>query len=306
MTIYIIRRIFIFIPVLLCIILLTFLLVHNAPGSPFVSEKNLSPETLIALNKEYGLDKPLHIQIGMYIKNLLHGYLGRSVHFSDMTVNEIIFQALPVSLRLGSFALVIAILFGIPFGVISAYKRNTFTDYSVMSVALIGISLPSFVLASFLILIFSFTFRIFPAVGWQGPEYMVLPAITLSAPYIAYISRITRTSLIEALSQDYITAARAKGVSEASLLFTHALKNGLVPVISFLGPASAGILTGSVVVEKIFAIPGLGINFVHSALHRDYFLAVGCALIYGIILMCFNLVSDILYSVVDPRIRYEK
>lgn len=303
---FLFRRILLFIPVLFFIIFFTFLLVINAPGSPFASEKNISPETLSALNKEYGLDQPFHKQLVLYFSNLSHGYLGRSVHYNDRTVNEIIAQALPVSLRLGFFSLTLALLFGIPLGSYSAYRRNTFADVSTMTFAMIGISLPSFVLASFLILIFSFYIPLFPAVGWSGPEYMILPALTLSAPYIAYISRITRASMIEALSQDYVTAARAKGVSESSIVFTHALKNGFIPIISFLGPASAGILTGSVVVEKIFAIPGLGVNFVHSALHRDYFLAIGCALVYGILLLFFNLISDLLYGLFDPRIRHEK
>jgi len=303
---YIFRRILIFIPVLLCIILLTFILVHNAPGSPFAAEKHISDETLAALQKQYGLDQPLYKQMLLYLKNVAHGNLGLSMNYTDRSVNEIIFQALPVSMRLGTFALVLAVFFGILFGVLSAYKRNTFLDHAAMGMAMIGISIPSFVLASFMILIFSFYIKLFPAVGWAGPKYMVLPALTLAAPYVAYISRITRASLIEVLSQDYITAARAKGVAERPLVFTHALKNGLIPVISFLGPAAAYVLTGSVVVEKIFAIPGLGVNFVHSALHRDYFLAVGCALVYGVILMFFNLLSDVLYGIVDPRIRYEK
>jgi oligopeptide transport system permease protein len=303
---YILRRILIFVPVLLCIILLTFVLVHNAPGSPFAAEKHISAETLAALEKQYGLDLPLYKQILLYLKNVAHGNLGLSMNYNDRTVNEIIFQALPVSMRLGAFALALAILFGVLSGVLSAYKRNTAVDHATMGVAMIGISVPPFVLASFMILVFSFYIRLFPAVGWVGPRSMILPALTLAAPYVAYISRITRASLIEVLSQDYITAARAKGVAERPLVFTHALKNGLIPVISFLGPAAAYVLTGSVVVEKIFAIPGLGVNFVHSALHRDYFLAVGCALVYGVVLMCFNLLSDVLYGLVDPRIRYEK
>jgi len=304
MTSYILRRLLVLIPVLLFIVLATFVLVHYAPGSPFSAEKKISAETLAALNKEYGLDKPLYRQIGLYFKNLAHGYLGRSMNYQDRTVNEIIGQSLPVSARLGAFALVVALLVGVPLGALSAYKRNTTLDYVSMGAAMIGISMPSFVIASFLILVLSFYLHLLPAVGFSGPSYLVLPAITLSAPYIAYLSRITRGSLIEVLSQEYITTARAKGVGERRVLFIHALKNGLIPVISFLGPASAGILTGSVVVEKIFAIPGLGVNFVHSALHRDYFLAVGCALTYGAILVMCNLVSDVLYGIVDPRISY--
>ncbi|MBL8027623.1 MAG: ABC transporter permease [Fibrobacteres bacterium] len=302
---FIIRRLMLALPVLLLVVLLTFLLVHSAPGSPFASEKNLSPETLAALQAEYGLDKPLPTQLYMYVNNLAHGYLGRSIHFSDWSVNEIIANALPVSMRLGAFALLFAILAGVPLGAVAALRRNTLIDHSAMAVAVAGISIPSFVIASLLILLFSFTLKWLPSAGWGNIENMILPALTLSAPFIAYISRITRGTLIEVLSEDYIRTARAKGVSEKSVLFHHALRNGLTPLISFLGPASAGILTGSVVVEKVFAVPGLGIHFVHSALHRDYFLAVGCALIYGFILLMFNLLSDILYVIADPRISHD-
>lgn len=302
---FLIRRLALSIPVLMLVVLLTFILVHNAPGSPFASEKNISPETLVALQAEYGLDKPLPTQLFMYFRNLAHGYLGRSIHFSDWSVNEIIANALPVSMRLGAFALLIALLVGIPLGALAAIRRNTIVDNSAMAVAVAGISIPSFVIASLLILLFSFKLKWFPSAGWGNIENIVLPAITLSAPFIAYLSRITRGTLIEVLSEDYIRTARAKGVSEQSVLFHHALRNGLTPLISFLGPASAGILTGSVVVEKIFAIPGLGIHFVNSALHRDYFLAVGCALVYGTILLLFNLLSDVLYGIADPRITHD-
>ena len=306
MTSYIIRRLLLFIPVLLCVVLLTFFLVHAAPGSPFAAEKHITDETLQALKHEYGLDQSLPRQLLLYMRNLGHGYLGRSIHYTDRTVNEIIGQALPVSARLGGLALVIALFVGVPVGVLSAYRRNTLFDYAAMSGAMIGISLPSFVLASLLILVFCFYLPILPAVGWGSPRTLILPSLTLSAPYIAYIARITRGSLLEVLKQEYIVTARAKGVPPRDLLFGHALKNGLLPLISFLGPAAAGVLTGSVVVEKVFAIPGLGVNFVHSALHRDYFLAMGCALVYGLLLMGMNLLSDVLYGVADPRISYER
>lgn len=301
---YIVKRLLLFVPVLLCVAVLTFLLVHAAPGSPFAAEKRISREALQALQHEYGLDQSMPEQLRLYLKNLAHGYLGRSIHYTDRTVNEIIGQALPVSVRLGSLALLIAVLAGIPLGVVSAYRRNTLLDYAAMTGAMVGISLPSFVLASVLILIFCFYLPLFPAVGWGGTRTLVLPALTLAAPYVAYIARITRGSMLEVLKQEYIVTARAKGVTPRDLLFGHALKNGFIPVISFLGPAAAGVLTGSVVVEKIFAIPGLGVNFVHSALHRDYFLAMGCALVYGALLMGMNLLSDVLYGVVDPRISH--
>ncbi|MFH0920794.1 MAG: ABC transporter permease [Fibrobacterota bacterium] len=306
MTSYIVKRLLLFVPVLLCVAVLTFLLVHAAPGSPFASEKRLTGETLQALEREYGLDRPVTTQLALYLRNLAHGYLGRSIHYTDRTVNEIIGQALPVSARLGGLALIIALFVGVPVGVVSAYRRNTAFDYLAMAGAMIGISLPSFVLASVLILLFCFYLPLLPAVGWGSPRTLVLPALTLSAPYIAYIARLTRGSMLEVLKQEYIVTARAKGVPPRDLLFVHAFKNGLLPLISFLGPAAAGVLTGSVVVEKIFAIPGLGVNFVHSALHRDYFLAMGCALVYGLLLMAMNLLSDVLYGVADPRISYER
>lgn len=304
MIAFIVRRLLLFVPVVVGIVFFTFLLVKMAPGSPFSSEKKLSSETLAALNKEYGLDQPFTRQVGLYFRNLARGYLGRSMNFTDRTVNEIIFDALPVSARLGLFSLTVALLVGVPLGAFAAWRRNGWADNLSMVLALIGISLPSFVLASFLVLVFSFWLGWLPAVGFSTPKDLLLPAATLAAPYIAYLSRITRGSLIEVLSQDFIIAARAKGVRGSSILLIHGLKNGIIPVISFLGPASAGILTGSVVVERIFAIPGLGTHFVHSALHRDYFLAVGCALTYGVVLIVCNLVSDLLYAVADPRIAY--
>lgn len=304
MAAYFVRRVLFFIPVLLCVAVFSFLLVHYAPGSPFSSEKNISAETLAALKAEYGLDRPVPVQILMYLRNLSRGYLGRSLYYRERTVNEIIGTALPVSVRLGLFSLLLAVLIGVPAGILSAHRKNTLFDYASMSAAMIGISVPSFVLAALLILVFSFYLNLLPAVGFMGPKYMVLPALTLSAPYIAYLSRITRASMLEVLGQEYIVTARAKGLPVSRTLFVHALKNGLIPVISFLGPASAGILTGSIVVEKIFAVPGLGINFIHGALHRDYFLAMGCALTYGALLVSFNLVSDLLYAVVDPRVSY--
>ncbi len=298
---FIIRRILISIPVLLIILILTFVLVKAAPGSPFAQDKSLSNETLIALNEEYGLDKPTYLQIIAYLSNVSKGYLGRSMHYSDWTVNEIIIGALPVSAKLGILSIAVALLIGVQIGAFAAIRRNTYVDHFSMAIAIFGISVPSFVLASLLVLVFSFYLKLFPSAGWGTLDALVLPVITLSAPFIAYISRITRASLIGVLSEDYVRTARAKGVGELRVLFVHALRNGLTPLISFLGPASAGILTGSVVVEKVYAIPGLGIHFVHSALHRDYFLAVGCALTYGLILLLCNMVSDILYVVTDPR-----
>lgn len=303
---YLIRRIILFVPVLAAMAIISFLLVRSAPGSPFTTEKGIPESTLKQLEKEYGLDKPLPVQLGMYLKNLSRGFLGRSTKYKDRTVNEIIAQALPVSLKLGTLALILALLLGIPLGLFSAYKQNGLVDYMAMGTAMMGISIPSFVLASLLVLVFSFMFPILPAAGWFGIKHLILPAFTLAVPFVAYISRILRSSIIDVLKQDYIKTARAKGVSEISILFKHALQNGILPVISFLGPAAAGILTGSVVVEKIFAIPGMGTNFIHSALHRDHFLAVGLALVYGALLLLFNLTSDVLYGVVDPRIKYDE
>lgn len=302
---YIIKRILLFIPVFAGMAILSFILVRSAPGSPFSSEKNISDAAMRSLNKEYGFDRPMYVQLGMYFENLSKGYLGKSLYYKNITVNQIIAQSLPTSARLGILAVTISLIIGIPLGIISAFYKNSTMDYLSMLIAVIGISIPPFVTASVLVLIFGFYFKILPAVGWFGPKYMILPAITLAAPYIAYVSRLMRTSMIDTLDQDYMKTAVSKGMPDYRLIFIHALKNSIIPVISFIGPASAGILTGSIVVEKIFAIPGMGINFIHSALHRDYFLAIGCALVYGILLMIFNLVSDILYTFFDPRISYE-
>ncbi|MFH1760742.1 MAG: ABC transporter permease [bacterium] len=306
MTVFIIKRIFMFIPVLFLMAVGSFIIIHYAPGSPFSQDKLINKETLNRLNAEYGLDKPLHTQILKYLGNLAQGNLGYSTKYRNTTVNEIIAQSLPVSASLGLFALALTLLLGTIFGIIAAAKKNSTADHITMFVAMVGISAPNFVIASILLIVFSFLLKWVPAAGWGQYKHVILPGITLAAPYIAYVSRLMRASMLEVMHQDYITTARAKGLSEFRTVTHHAFKNALTPVISFLAPAASFILTGSIVVEKIFCVPGIGTHFVHSALHRDHFVAVGCALLIGLILLTLNLVADILYAVVNPRVRYDK
>ncbi|MEW6040933.1 MAG: ABC transporter permease, partial [Elusimicrobiota bacterium] len=244
-----------FIPVLLLMAVFSFVLIHYSPGSPFSQDKLISAETLEKLKVEYGFEKPLYIQLLKYLGNLCRGYLGRSTKYMNLTVNEIIRQSFPVSAVLGIFALWLAVIFGVFFGVIAALKKNSAADHLTMFFSIIGISIPNFVIASLLLIIFSFMLKLVPVAGWGELKNIILPGITLALPYIAYISRIMRASMLEVLTQDYIRTARAKGVGTFKILFEHALKNGVTPVISFLAPAASFILTGSVVVEKIFAIP---------------------------------------------------
>jgi oligopeptide transport system permease protein len=283
----------------------SFILIHYAPGSPFSQDKLIHKETLDRLNAAYGFDKPLPVQLIKYLGNLSRGHLGYSTKYRNMTVNEIIAQSFAVSASLGLFALALTIGLGTLFGVLAAVKRNRLSDHGLMFMAMIGISAPNFVIASLLLIVFSFMFKLVPVAGWGELKHVLLPGITLAAPYIAYVSRIMRASMLEELGRDYIRTAHAKGLGRYRTVFSHAFQNAVTPVISFLAPAASFILTGSIVVEKIFSIPGIGTHFVHSALHRDHFVAVGCALLIGFVLLTLNLVADILYAVVDPRVSYD-
>jgi oligopeptide transport system permease protein len=233
--------------------------------------------------------------------------LGPSFHYLDWTVNDLIMQGAPVSFTLGGLALIVALLIGVPIGAWAALRQNRAADYSVMSLAMVGISVPNFVMAPLLILLFAITLGWLPAGGWAfSPSRMVLPVITLALPMIAYVARITRGSMIEVLRSSFIRTARAKGMPEKTILFRHALKPALLPVISYLGPSAAAILTGSVVVERIFTIPGIGSYFVQGALNRDYTLVMGVVILYGVLIILFNFLVDLIYAWLDPRIRYEE
>ena len=280
----------------------TFFLMRAVPGGPFDSERALEPEIEMNMKRRYNLDKPLPDQYLRELGNYLQGDLGFSYKINDYTINEIIAQGLPISVTLGLLALTLATTLGLAAGITSAVFRGTWTDSLVMLVATIGIALPNFVIAGICIIIFVFELSWFPAAGWGSFQQLVLPAFCLGAPYAAYVSRISRTSMLDVLSQDHIRTARAKGVGPLRVILVHGLRGALLPVVSFLGPAIAGILTGSLVVEQVFAIPGLGSHFVHAALQRDYTLAMGLVMLYTVLLYSLNWIVDLSYAVLDPRV----
>lgn len=306
---FIIRRLISLIPTLFLIITFSFFIMKVAPGGPFSAERNPPPEVLANINKVYHLDEPLPKQYVRYLGNMLRGDLGPSFRYKDYTVNDLIGNTMPNSLILGITALCSALVFGLLVGLVSAVKRNSIADYASMSIAVIGISVPLFVVGPLLMLLFAVKLKWLPTSGWitgrQGLKTLIMPALALSLPYFAYIARLSRASVLEVLRSDYIRTAYAKGLSYPVVLFKHALKGAMLPVISYLGPAFAGIITGSVVIEKIFLVPGLGTFFVQSALNRDYTLIMGTVVMYSIILILMNFVVDILYAVIDPRISYK-
>ena len=302
---YSLKRLASAVPTLLLLITAAFFLIRIAPGGPFDSEKALPAEIQANLEAKYQLDDPLVIQYFRYLGDILLLDFGPSFHYRDWTVNELIAQGAPVSFTLGAIALVLAVLFGTSIGVWAAMKQNTAADYLTMSVAMVGISVPNFVMAPLLVLAFAIGLGWLPAGGWDGSlSRMVLPSIALALPMVAYIARITRGSMIEVLHSDFIRTARAKGLPEGEVLIRHALKPALLPVISYLGPAAAAILTGSVVIERIFTIPGIGSHFVQGALNRDYTLVMGTVIVYAGLVLTFNFLVDLGYSRLDPRIRH--
>ncbi len=288
---------------LFVIVTLAFFLIRIPRGSPFRYEKDVSSIVRQNIIKKYGLDKPLYIQYLIYLKTVLKGDFGYSTAYSNITVNEIIAKSLPVSMTVGLAALLFALAAGLATALISTGFRSSLIDNLAMTVSMIGITLPSFVIGTLLLLFFSFYLRLLPVAGWGGWQQLILPAVTLGLAPAAYIARISRTSLMELRSKDFVRTARAKGLSEKRVLFRHMLKISLLPVISYLGPAAAGILTGTVVIEKIFSLPGLGRHFVNSALNRDYPLVMGTVIIYAVFLIAFNMIVDISYRYIDPRIR---
>ena len=300
----ILNRIAISIPVLLIVITVTFLFIRLAPGGPFDTEKAVPPEIMENLNEYYNLNKPVFSQYLDYLKNLVHGDFGPSFRHSNRTVTEMILAGLPVTFELGVYALFIAIFIGILAGLSAALMPNSIQDYIPMSLAMIGICMPTFLLGPLLVLVFGIWLEWLPVSGWNvlyGDK--ILPSITLGAAYAAYIARLTRGGMLEIMYQDFIRTARAKGLSEIMVVTRHALKGGLLPVVSFLGPAIAGLLSGSFVVETIFQIPGLGRFYVQAAFNRDYTMILGTTILYSTLIILFNLLSDILTTWLDPRLR---
>lgn len=302
---FIFRRLLESIPVLFIIATLTFFMVRLAPGDPFTAEKNVPPAIMENMKAHYGLDKPIFQQYLTYLGHLLRGDLGPSYKYANWSVNDLIGMSFPVSLELGAWALLFALLLGVPAGTIAATRVNSPVDYIAMTLAMIGICIPLFVMGPLLILGLGIHGGWFNALGWETPRDRVLPALTLGAYYAAYIARLTRGGMLEVLSQDFIRTARAKGATAARVVFRHAFKGGILPVVSFLGPAVARILTGSFVVEMIFQIPGLGRFFVQSAFNRDYTMVLGTVLFYASLIILLNMIVDIIQVWLNPKLRFE-
>lgn len=302
---FIARRLLEVIPVLLIIATVTFFMLRAAPGGPFDSEKNMTRENRENIEKHYGFDKPLWQQYLIQLKNLVKGDLGPSYKYPRHSVNDLIADAFPVSLELGLWALLVAMAFGVLSGVIAAVKQNTALDYIPMSLAMMGICVPTFVMGPILVLVFALNNEWFNASGWFFPRDRFLPALTLGAYYAAYLARLSRGGMLEILNQDFIRTARAKGASSWRIVTKHALRGGLLPVISFLGPAIAGLLTGSFVVESIFQVPGLGRFFVTSAFNRDYTMVMGTVLFYATLIIFLNMIVDIVQVWLNPKLRFE-
>jgi oligopeptide transport system permease protein len=293
-------------PTLLVMIAIAFFMIRVAPGGPFDAERKLPPEIEARMLEAYHLDEPLYQQFGRYLAGLLKGDFGPSFQYKEYSVSELVMAGFPVSLRLGGLAMVLALIVGVSAGTIAALRQNTRTDYTVMAVSMTGISIPNFVMAPLLILVFAVFLGWLPAGGLGGgsPANLVLPVISLALPQIAYISRLTRGSMIEVLHSNFIRTARAKGLPERVVILRHAIKPALLPVVSYLGPATAAIITGSVVIEQIFGVPGLGRYFVQGALNRDYTLVLGVVIFYGVLIIVFNFLVDMLYALLDPRVKY--
>jgi oligopeptide transport system permease protein len=302
---FVAHRLLAAIPVLIAIATLTFFMLRAAPGGPFDAEKNVTAEIKEALEKHYGLDRPLWRQYLDYMGSLLRGDLGPSFKYTNRTVNELIADAFPVSAELGFWALLVALAVGIPAGLLAAHKPNSLSDYVPMSAAMIGICVPTFVLGPLLALVFALHLGWVNPSGWDFPRDRVLPALTLGFYYAAYIARLTRGGMLEILSQDFIRTARAKGASMPRILFRHALRGGLLPVVSFLGPAIAGLATGSFVVETIFQVPGLGRFFIIAAFNRDYTVVLGTVLFYAALILLLNLLVDVVLVWLNPKLRFE-
>lgn len=294
------------IPTLLLVIGLAFMMVHAAPGGPFDDERVLSPEVEANIEARYHLDDPLPRQFLRYLGGLLRGDLGPSYRYVDYTVSELIGNALPYSMKLGAIAMLLALLLGVGAGTFAALRQGTGFDRVVMGFSMTGISIPVFVVAPVLVLLFAVKLNWLPA-GWSGASgagKYVLPVVTLALPQIAYIARLARASMIDVLGRDFIRTARAQGLGTATVVRVHALKPAMLPVLSYMGPAIAAILTGSVVVEEVFGIPGIGQLFVRGALNRDYTLVLGVVVFYAALIIALNLIVDILYAAIDPRVRH--
>jgi oligopeptide transport system permease protein len=303
MLVYTVRRLLGAIPTLLLLATLTFFAMRLAPGGPFDTERVNPPEVQANINARYDLDKPMIVQYARWLGGAVRGDFRESFQYIEQPVADIIADSLPASMTLGGWALAFAVLVGIPLGCVAAWKQNTAWDASTMFLAIAGVSLPSYLVASILVLVFALQLGWLPPALWEGPSSLVLPVLTLGLRPMAIIARLTRASMIESLQSDYIRTAYGKGLAAARVVFKHALKNSLIPVITVLGPIAANLVTGSFLVEIVFQIPGLGKHFVTAVINRDYPLVMGVTLVYGVILVTANLLVDLFYAWVDPRIR---
>jgi ABC-type dipeptide/oligopeptide/nickel transport system permease component len=307
MSRYIVRRILFFIPVLFVIALITFVTIRTIPGGPFdfVGDKSLPPTVVANLEAKYHLDDPLWKQFVDYLSGVIRLDFGPSYRQRGRTVNDIISGTLVTSAQLGGVALFFSVLIGLPTGILAALKQNSLVDYASTFIAVAGRSVPPIVMGPLLMWIFALQLGLFPTSGWGRPIQVILPAVTLGAYYAAYIARLTRASLLQIVREDYIRTARAKGLAERAVIIGHALKNSLIPVVTIMGPIFAGVLTGTFVVEQIFAIPGMGKHFVTSVNNRDYPVVMATTLVFAIAIAAANLLVDVTYAFLDPRIRYE-
>ncbi|HYQ18546.1 MAG TPA: ABC transporter permease subunit, partial [Polyangiaceae bacterium] len=303
----VLRRVVFLVPALVLLIYATTLLMYRAPGNPFANERATSPQVEAALRAQYGVPKNANQFFGIYMRRLLvDGTLGPSIKVQGRTVEELIAPAFPVSLALGLLALTLSVIFGLSLGVLAGLKRNSMADYSSMALALVGISLPSFVIGASLMIVFALWLRWLPVAGWGSYRHLVMPAFALSLPSAAVIARLSRSGMIEIMQQDFVRTARAKGLPESWVIGRHALRGAVIPVVSYLGPAAAAIMTGSFVVEVLFAIPGMGQWFVKGAINRDYSVVLGTAIVYFGLVILFNLLVDLAYAWLDPRIREDR
>jgi oligopeptide transport system permease protein len=302
---YLVRRLMISVPTLLIIITVAFFMMRVAPGGPFDQERALPPEIERNMLAAYNLDAPLVVQYWDYLKGVVQGDFGPSFKYQDFSVAELLLSGFPASLRVGGIAIALAVVIGITLGTIAALRQNSGIDYAVMATAMTGITIPNFVMAPLLTLVLGVYLGWLPVAGWGGgaPQFLILPVIALALPQIAYIARLTRGSMIENLNANFVRTARAKGLRERIVVVRHALKGALLPVVSYLGPATAQIMTGSVVIETIFGIPGIGRYFVQAALNRDYTLVMGTVIVYAVLIILLNLVVDLLYGLLDPKVK---
>lgn len=305
MLLIVLKRVLATIPVLWIVATLTFLMVRIVPGGPFDMDKALPPEVVANIKAKYHLDKPLQEQYFLYLGRLCKGDFGVSYKYANRTVNDILFSAFPVSLQLGILGLSIAIIIGIPLGTVAALRRSSIWDTGSMALATMGISLPTFLVGALLIFVFGLWLKLLPVALWESPAHMILPALTLSASPAAYLARLTRSSVLEVLEKDWVRTARCKGLSFWSTVTKHVLRNALIPVATVLGPLTAILITGSFVVEFIYAVPGMGRFFITAVSNRDYDLIIGTTLVFGIILIITNTIVDIAYTFLDPRVKVE-